>query len=169
MGSTENFGAAAFSRFSDGTADGAQSGNRFGTYLHGLFDSSAMVTALTGWLASRKEISLPELADYPCVTFDQSDDSSFYLTEEAMADYDFPRLIKSDDRATTMEIIAALHGYSIGSGMLSGNDAILKGLVSIKLKEEDPLIIGYITRKGSLLSSYGRVYRSELLKYRELM
>ena len=86
-----------------------------------------------------------------------------------MADYDFPRLIKSDDRATTMEIIAALHGYSIGSGMLSGNDAILKGLVSIKLKEEDPLIIGYITRKGSLLSSYGRVYRSELLKYRELM
>jgi DNA-binding transcriptional LysR family regulator len=120
-------------------------------------------------LAGRKEISLPELADYPCVTFDQSDDSSFYLTEEAMADYDFPRLIKSDDRATTMEIIAALHGYSIGSGMLSGNDAILKGLVSIKLKEEDPLIIGYITRKGSLLSSYGRVYRSELLKYRELM
>lgn len=120
-------------------------------------------------LATRKEISLPELVDYPCIAFDQSSDSGFYLTEEAMADYDFPRLIKSDDRATTMELIATLHGYSIGSGMLTGEDAVLKGLVSVKLKEEDPLIIGYITRKGSLLSSYGRVYRDELLKYRELM
>lgn len=118
-------------------------------------------------LATRKEISLPELVDYPCIAFDQSSDSGFYLTEEAMADYDFPRLIKSDDRATTMELIATLHGYSIGSGMLTGEDAVLKGLVSVKLKEEDPLIIGYITRKGSLLSSYGRVYRDELLKYRE--
>ncbi len=71
MGSTENFGAAAFSRFSDGTADGAQCGNRFGTYLHGLFDSSAMVTALTGWLASRKEISLPETSSIPTAAYRQ--------------------------------------------------------------------------------------------------
>ena len=118
--------------------------------------------------AGRKEISLEELSDYPCVSFDQSDDSNFYLTEEAMADYDFGKMIKSDDRATTMEIIANLHGYSIGSGMLSSDDAILQGLVSIKLKEEDPLIIGYILRKGSNLSSYGKAYVEELLKYKEL-
>lgn len=85
-----------------------------------------------------------------------------------MADYEFDRLIKSDDRATTMEIIAALHGYSVGSGMLSEEDVILKGLVSIKLKEEDPLIIGYITRKGSSMSVYGEAYIKELLKYKEL-
>lgn len=118
--------------------------------------------------ADRKEISLDELKDYPCVTFDQSDESNFYLTEEAMADYDFQKMIKSDDRATTMEIIADLHGYSIGSGMLSGDDVILKGLVSIKLKEEDPLMIGYITRAGSSMSLYGRAYIDELLKYKEL-
>ncbi|MCR5416920.1 MAG: LysR family transcriptional regulator [Pseudobutyrivibrio sp.] len=119
-------------------------------------------------LANRKEISIEELADYPCITFDQSDDSNFYLTEEAMADYDFPKLIKSDDRATTMEIIAELGGYSIGSGMLSGDNAILKGLVSIKLKEEDPLTIGYILRKGGYLSSYGNDYVEELLKFKEI-
>ena len=118
--------------------------------------------------ADRKEISLEELADYPCVSFDQSDDSNFYLTEEAMADYDFKKMIKSDDRATSMEIIAGLRGYSIGSGMLTGDDVILKGMVSIKLKEEDPLIIGYITRKGSKLSVYGKKYVEELLKYKEL-
>ena len=118
--------------------------------------------------AGRKEISLEELTDYPCVSFDQSDDSKFYLTEEAMADYDFKKMIKSDDRATTMEIIADLQAYSIGSGMLSGDDVILKGLVSIKLKEEDPLIIGYITRQGSTMSVYGKAYIEELLKYKEL-
>ncbi len=118
--------------------------------------------------AGRKEISLEELSDYPCVSFDQSDDSHFYLTEEAMADYDFKKMIKSDDRATSMELIASLHGYSIGSGMLAGDEAILKGMVSIKLKEEDPLVIGYITRKGSRLSTYGQKYVEELLKYKEL-
>ncbi len=118
--------------------------------------------------ANRKEISLEELRAYPCISFDQSDDSEFYLTEEAMADYDFDKMIKSDDRAATMEMIAKLHGYSVGSGMLSGESAILKGLISIKLKEEDPLTIGYITRKGSSLSKYGQAYVEEILKYKEL-
>ncbi len=119
-------------------------------------------------LSKKKKISVADLQEYPCMVFDQSDDSNFYLTEEAMADYDFNKLIKSDDRATTMELIAGLNGYSIGSGMLAENDAILQGLVSIKLKEEDPLTIGYITRKGSSLSKYGKVYIEELLKYKEI-
>ncbi|MCR5212846.1 MAG: LysR family transcriptional regulator [Eubacterium sp.] len=118
--------------------------------------------------AGRKEISIEELSDYPCIAFDQSDNSNFYLTEEAMADYDFKKLIKSDDRATTMELIADMHGYSIGSGMLSADNAILQGLVSIKLKEEDPLTIGYIIRKDSHLSEYGMDYVEELLKYKEI-
>ena len=118
--------------------------------------------------AGKKEISIDEMQDYPCVSFDQSDDSNFYLTEEAMADYAFQKMIKSDDRATSMEIIAELKAYAIGSGMLSGEDAILQGLTAIKLKEEDPITIGYITRKGSTLSVYGKRYVEELMKYREL-
>ena len=85
-----------------------------------------------------------------------------------MADHAFEKMIRSDDRATSMEIIAELGGYSIGSGMLAGDENVLKGLVSVKLMEEDPLIIGYIVRKGSLLSSYGDAYVEELLKYKEL-
>ncbi len=117
--------------------------------------------------ADRKEISLEELGGYPCVSFDQGEEGHFYLKEEAMADYDFPKLIKSDDRATTMELIARLGGYSVGSGMLSEEDAVLKGMVSVKLREEDPLVIGYLTRKGGELSKYGKAYVEELLKYKE--
>ncbi|XME03104.1 LysR family transcriptional regulator [Lachnospiraceae bacterium C1.1] len=119
-------------------------------------------------LAGLSEISIEELSEYPCVTFNQADDSNLYLTEEALADYDFKKMIKSDDRATTMELIADLGGYSIGSGMLSDTDAVLKGLVSIKLKEEDPLTIGYITRRDSELSQYGKDYLEEILRYREV-
>lgn len=118
--------------------------------------------------AKRKNISLEDLKDYPCVSFDQSDDSNLYLTEEAMADYDFGKMIRSDDRATTMEIIAELGGYSIGSGMLAEKDSTLQGLVSIKLKEEDPLTIGHIIRKGRDLSAYGQAYVDELLKYKSI-
>lgn len=118
--------------------------------------------------ADRNEISIEEMKDYPCISFDQSDDSNFYLTEEAMADYSFDKMIKSSDRATTLELMAKLSGYSIGCGMLSEEDAILQGIVSIKLKEDDPLTIGYITRKGRDASKYGAAYIEELLKYKEL-
>ena len=118
--------------------------------------------------AGRKEISIDDMRDYPCVSFDQTSDGNFYLTEEALADYSFDKMIRSDDRATTMEIIAGLGGYSVGCGMLSKEDSILQGLVGIKMKEEDPLTIGYITRRGSALSRYGEEYVKELLKYKEL-
>ncbi|MCR5108769.1 MAG: LysR family transcriptional regulator substrate-binding protein, partial [Lachnospiraceae bacterium] len=118
--------------------------------------------------AGRKEISLDELKDYPCVSFNQSSEGNFYLTEEALSDHEYDKMIISDDRATTMEIIAELGGYSIGTGILSWEDAILQGLVSIKLKEEDPLIIGYITAKGSVRSHYGGEYIEELLRYKEI-
>ena len=52
--------------------------------------------------------------------------------------------------------------------MLAGDEAILKGIVSIKLKEEDPLVIGYIKRKDSKLSQYGKAYVDELIKYKEI-
>ncbi len=119
-------------------------------------------------LAGEKCLSLDDLKDYPCVSFDQHSDSDFYLQEEAMAGYDFEKLIKSEDRATSMELIAALNAYSVGSGMLSDEDATLKGLVSVKLKEEDPLTIGYIVRKEGRLSQYGELYIQKLLKYKEI-
>ena len=118
-------------------------------------------------LADRDEVSLEELGDYPCVSFKQNSESNFYLNEEALGNYHFKKMIKSDDRATSMEIIANLNGYSVGSGMLAEEGEILKGLVSVKLKEEDPLTIGYIIRKGSKLSKYGKFYISELEKYKE--
>jgi len=119
-------------------------------------------------LADREEVSIDEMQVYPCISFDQGEEGYFYLTEESMADHSFDKMIKSDDRATSMELIHELGGYSIGSGMLSQEDAILRGLKAVKLKEEDPIVIGYMKRKGSDLSAYGQLYIEELLKYKDL-
>ena len=99
--------------------------------------------------------------------FDQSSDNDFYLSEEALGDYEFEKLIKSNDRATSSEIMAKLNWYSIGTGIMTDSITLQDGFVTIKLKEEDPLTIGYITRKNHKLSDIGEMYIEELRKYQE--
>ena len=57
MGQTKSQ-AAPFCRLADGRSDGAVDNGVFGTYLHGLFDSSALTHSLLKWLAERKGCSL---------------------------------------------------------------------------------------------------------------
>ena len=118
-------------------------------------------------LAKKKELSLDELVEYPCVSFDQNSESEFYLSEEALGDYDFNKLIKTNDRATSAELMAALNGYSIGTGNMTDSVALKDEFVSIKLKEEDPLTIGYIIRNNHTLNDIGKTYVEELTKYKE--
>ena len=118
-------------------------------------------------LADREEISLEDLKEYPCISFDQSSESEFYLSEEALGEYDFVKRIKSNDRATSMEIMAGMNGFSIGTGIMTESVAISNELVCIKLKEDDPLTIGYIIRTGNALSDIGQRYVEELEKYKE--
>jgi DNA-binding transcriptional LysR family regulator len=118
-------------------------------------------------LAGETEISLEKLSKYPCISFNQESDNEYYLAEEALAEYDFKKLIKSNDRATTLELIIGLNGYAIGTGMIIDSLAMRDGFVCIKLKEEDPLTIGYIIRKNYELSELGKAYIEELVKYKE--
>ena len=118
-------------------------------------------------LANRSEISLEELKEYPCVSFDQSSDNDFYLSEEALGNYDFDKVIKSNDRATSSELMAKLNGYSIGTGIMTESITLRDELITIKLKEEDPLTIGYILRKNHKLSDIGERYIEEINKYKE--
>lgn len=118
-------------------------------------------------LAKKKKLSLKDLEDYPCISFDQSSDNEFYLPEEALSNYEFGRLIKSNDRATSAELMVALNGYSIGTGIMTDSVAIKSDYCVIKLEEEDPLTIGYIVRDNHNLSDIGKSYIEELLKYKE--
>lgn len=116
-------------------------------------------------LSDRKELSLDELSDYPCMVFDQGENTSFYYREEALATYDYKKVISTNERATSIELMLGLNGYAVGAAMLhEGSSA--SDLMVIKLKEEDPLTFGYITRKGATLSEMAETFINKLSENR---
>jgi len=119
-------------------------------------------------LADKAELSLKDLEDYPCISFDQSSENTFYLSEEALSDYDFKKQIKSTDRATTAELMVALNGYSIGTGIMIDSYSLKEGFVAIKLKEEDPLVIGYIVKENHALSDIASAFLNEIIQYKDI-
>ena len=117
-------------------------------------------------LASKEEITLEELEEYPCLSFDQGHNNSFYFAEEVLSTYDYKRLIKANDRATFLNLMIGLNGYTLCSGImceeLNGSD-----YCAIKLKSDEIMTIGYIARKGVQVSPLGKKYLEEISKYKD--
>ena len=117
-------------------------------------------------LASKKEITLEELEEYPCLSFDQGHNNSFYYAEEVLSTYDYKRLIKANDRATFLNLMIGLNGYTLCSGImceeLNGSD-----YCAVKLKSDEIMTIGYISRKGVPISPLGKKYLEEISKYKD--
>ena len=66
-----------------------------------LFQCNTFVYLWAGHpLAKQDVISMEELDEYPCLSFDQGKNSSLYLAEEMKSTYEYRRLIKANDRAT---------------------------------------------------------------------
>lgn len=117
-------------------------------------------------LATLEKVSLKDLSQYPCLAFEQGQNNSFYFAEEVLSTYDYKRIIKADDRATLLNLMKGLNGYTLCSGIicqeLNGND-----YTAIPLDTEEVMTIGYIKRKKMPLSKLGEEYINELKKYKE--
>ena len=118
-------------------------------------------------LAGSEVLSLDDLKEYPCMVFDQGDNTSFYYREEALATYDYKKVISTNERATSIELMLGLNGYAVGAAML-GEGATSSDIKVIKLKEEEPLTFGYITRKGGQLSEMGKTFVEKLERHKEI-
>lgn len=117
-------------------------------------------------LAGQDVITMEELDEYPCLSFDQGKNNSLYLAEEMKSTYEYKRLIKANDRATLLNLMVGLNAYTLCSGIicedLNGND-----YKAVPLKETEKMRIGYIKRKGAKVSHIGELYIEELKKYKE--
>lgn len=117
-------------------------------------------------LAGKEKISMAELDEYPCLSFDQGKYNSLYLAEEMKSTYEYKRLIKANDRATLLNLMVGLNAYTLCSGMicqeLNGGDYI-----AIPLVESERMRLGYVKRKGAKVSYIGERYIGELEKYKE--
>ena len=140
-----------------------------GLEFHPLTECSAYVYLWKGHpLAGRASIRFEELADYPCLAFEQGGSGSFYFAEEILSTAEYPRLIHATDRATMLNLMVGLNGYTLCSGViceeLNGAD-----YVAVPFEAADDsgsrMEIGYLTRKNAILSSLAQHYIEELDAY----
>ena len=138
--------------------------------FHHLINCNAYVYLWKGHpLAGRRSISFDDLAPYPCLSFEQGDDSSFYFDEEILSTNDYPRSIKTTDRATNLNLMTGLNGYTLCSGIiceeLNGSDFIAVPYEADSDNPNSVMEVGYIVRSDAILSAMGERYIEEIRRY----
>lgn len=139
----------------------------YGLEFHPILDCHIYVYMWKGHpLAESREITLEELEEYPCLAFEQGNSNSFYFAEEVLSTYRYKKLIKANDRATLLNLMVGLNGYTLCSGIiceeLNGSD-----YCAVRLRSDEIMTIGYLSRKGAMISSLGQKYIEELSKYKD--
>ena len=141
--------------------------HEFKLEFHPLLECSIYVYMWKGHpLADRELITLDDLREYPCLSFEQGTYNSFYFAEEVLSTYEYKRLIKANDRATLLNLMVGLNGYTLCSGIiceeLNGSD-----YCAVKLDSDEVMTIGYLARKGTTISKLGQKYLEEIAKYKD--
>ena len=120
-------------------------------------------------LAKKEIITFDDLKDYPNLSFEQGDNSSFYFSEEIYANKEYQRMVKVNDRATMLNMMRGLYGFTLCSGIicqeLNGDDYIAVPFKPDADQEDDNLAIGYIIKKNQILSRMGSLYIEEIKNY----
>ena len=120
-------------------------------------------------LAGRASIRFDDLKEYPCLSFEQGDKGSFYYAEEILSTNEYPKTIKATDRATMLNLMIGLNGYTLCSGVISeelnGSDYL-----AVPFEPDDDtvasnMVIGYISKKNLMLSNIAELYVKELDNY----
>ncbi|MBQ3305640.1 MAG: LysR family transcriptional regulator substrate-binding protein, partial [Clostridia bacterium] len=141
-----------------------------GLSFHHLINCNAYVYLWKGHpLAGRESISFDDLAPYPCLSFEQGDESSFYFAEEILSTNEYPRSIKVTDRATNLNLMTGLNGYTLCSGIiceeLNGSDYIAVPYEADTNNPNSIMEVGYVVRANAVLSPLAERYVAEIRKY----
>lgn len=142
-----------------------------GLEFHKLIDCRVYAYLWKGHpLANESSVKIEQLYEYPCLSFEQGESSSFYFAEEIFSTNEYPRTIKANDRATMLNLMVGLNGYTLCSGIiceeLNGSDYIAVPLNSTdESTENGHMQIGYIVKKNQILSYMGSLYIEETKKY----
>lgn len=113
-------------------------------------------------LVNAKTLTLDMLEDYPYLYFDQGE-APLAFAEEAHAEVPRAKSIACTDRASLSELIVALNGYTVTSGILVGiSDG--SALTTVPLETDVTLHLGYVTREGEELGEVGKRFVETLEK-----
>lgn len=112
-------------------------------------------------LANKASVSLADLEPYPCLSFEQGDDASYYFTEELYSTIIAGQFVKVNDRATMLNLMRGLHGYTICSGIIYGQlngDGYAAVPIEDDSLREDYMEIGYILKQDLQPSALTKEY-----------
>lgn len=112
-------------------------------------------------LASRKKLTMDDLKPYPFIQFEQGEEGSFYFAEEARWPEYASKQINVTDRATILNFIVGLNGYTISSG-IDNEDLNTEKIVTIPLDCDDRMLVGWITNERARLSHAANNYVEKL-------
>ncbi len=117
-------------------------------------------------LAECASVQLDDLKPYPRLSFVQGTYESSNFSEELFSNEPAERSIKVSDRAAIVNLMIGLGGYTISSGIFP---KYLQGdsIISVPLKEDEVMHIGYILNKDKELSELGEIYVEALKQYRK--
>jgi DNA-binding transcriptional LysR family regulator len=112
-------------------------------------------------LAGRKSVTLEDLEDYPYLSFEQGEYNSFYFSEEILSTVFHKKSIHVSDRATLFNLLIGLNGYTISTGIVSA-DLNGDNIISVPLKANDHIRVGWIANHQVQLSKQAGIYIDEL-------
>ena len=138
--------------------------------FHPLITCSAYVYLWRGHpLAKQRSITFAQLMDYPCLSFEQGDNGSFYFAEEILSTNDYARTIKATDRATMLNLMIGLNGYTLCCGIiceeLNGSEYVALPFQADAENPNSTMEIGYITKRQKILGEIGEMYIREVSRY----
>ena len=138
--------------------------------FHPLVECSAYVYLWRGHpLAQNESISMEELCNYPCLSFEQGDQSSSYFAEEILSEREYPQVIRATDRATMLNLMVGLNGFTLCSGIiceeLNGTDYLAVPYREDKDNQNAKMEIGYIQPKNTELDEIGQTFLREMKSY----
>ena len=120
-------------------------------------------------LADRDSVNFQDLSDYPNLTFEQGDDSTLYYAEEIFSENNYSRCIRVNDRATMLNLMKGVHGYTLCSGIIcedfNGGDYVAVPFNDPVIGGDKAMKIGYIQKKNSILSKTAQLYIREQRDY----
>ena len=114
-------------------------------------------------LARAASVRLEDLEDFPCVTFDQGEENSFYFAEEIGSGRPIKKHILVTDRAAVVNFLMELDAYILTTGVLP---SYLHGedIVSVPLESKEIMTVGVVRHAERRLSELGHAYMESLEK-----
>jgi len=114
-------------------------------------------------LANRKYVTLGDLEELPCVTYEQGEHNSFYFAEEILSTLHHKKSIKVSDRAAVVNLLIGVDAYTISTGVfpsyLHGDD-----IIAVPLEVDEIIRVGVITHKDYMSTRLGEIYLNALKK-----